>query len=68
MKLTRRVLFAANTQLSAQLAACNPESRQGLKAKLAAARDERDSLKKLNEALDKRVQELKEKLGETTTA
>lgn len=34
MKLTRRVLLAANTQLKSQLMACSPESRQGLKAKL----------------------------------
>ena len=51
MKLTRRYLKAANTQLASQLAACAPESRQGLKRKLAATRAENDALRKQVEAL-----------------
>jgi cell division protein FtsB len=47
MKNTRRVLFAANTQLQAQLAACGPDetmSRRQLKERLRAARKEVDAL------------------------
>jgi hypothetical protein len=55
MKTTRRVLIAANTQLRSQLDACNPESRKGLKAKLAAAREECAALHKANAALMQRL-------------
>lgn len=43
MKNTRRVLFAQNTQLQAQLAACGPDatlSRSQLRARLKTARSE----------------------------
>lgn len=55
MKNTRRVLFAANTQLRAQLAACSPDSRQGMRAKIAAARKECEDLHKANTALMTRL-------------
>jgi cell division protein FtsB len=47
MKQTRRVLFAANTQLQAQLAACGPDatqSRRQLRERLSGARKEVDAL------------------------
>lgn len=55
MKQTRRVLIAANTQLQAQIAACDYESRRGLKAKLAAARKECEDLRKANAVLMARI-------------
>jgi cell division protein FtsB len=47
MKQTRRTLFAQNTQLQAQLAACGPDatlSRRQLRERLSAARKEVDAL------------------------
>jgi hypothetical protein len=45
MTTTRRALIAKNTELQARLKACDPESRQGLRAKIAATRKENESLK-----------------------
>jgi cell division protein FtsB len=47
MKQTRRTLFAQNTQLQAQIAACGPDetmSRKQLKERLRNARKENESL------------------------
>ena len=54
MKQTRRVLKAANTELSARLAACGPDatlSRQQLHKRLHAARAEVDNLTAQNTML-----------------
>lgn len=69
MKQTRRTLFAQNTQLQAQLAACGPDatmSRKQLRARLDAARKEVDvltarvsTLTAQNEALTAEVAQLK---------
>lgn len=57
MKTTRRVLMAANAQLRAQIAACNPESRKGLRSKLAALRNEVARLELENASLRKALEE-----------
>ena len=64
MKTTRRVLIAANTQLKAQLDACNPESRKGLKAKLAAAREESTARGKQIESLTARLAKYEPEVAE----
>ena len=68
MKLTRRTLKAINTQLQAQLTACAPESRKGLKAKLAATRSENEGLKLQNESLTKKLQAASEQAASEAVA
>lgn len=61
MKLTRRVLFAQNTQLQSQLAACGPDatlSRSQLRARLKTARSEVDALTARVSALTSQVEGL----------
>jgi cell division protein FtsB len=61
MKQTRRTLFAQNTQLQAQLAACGPDatlSRRQLRERLSTARKEVDALTARVSALTANVEAL----------
>lgn len=51
MSTTRKMLKAENLQLREQLAAAEPETRQGLKRKLALVRVENAALTKENASL-----------------
>lgn len=58
---TRRELFAANTQLNAQLTACGPDmtlSRKQLRARLATARKEIEALTAQTTAQTGRIESL----------
>lgn len=58
MKNTRRHLIGINTQLQAQIAACSPESRQKLRARLASTRAELEVANKQIKSLTEKLQGL----------
>ena len=63
MSTTRNELRAANTQLAAQLAVYSHQTRNGLRAKLTAARDEAKRLTVANAALAAELDALKARIS-----
>jgi len=57
-KTTRHSLLAENAALRAQLAAAKPESRQGLRRRIATVTEENKRLALQNESLAEQVKKL----------